>query len=114
MKRKVMVVAVGIFILWLIVAVGKQVYLLSKAGKRITFSEQKLFQLEQEQERLKKELAYRQSDEFVEAQARNKLGLVKEGETIAILPKKLQTDRQTQAVAQPEVSNLLRWIQRLF
>jgi cell division protein FtsB len=114
MKKKVVLVAIFIFTLWLIFSVSRQVYSLFKAGKRVSSAEQTLTQLEQEKEKLQKELAYRESNEFIEKEARDRLGLAKEGETIAILPKKLQDQSQSKTPEQSQTSNFSRWFQRLF
>jgi len=107
-------ILIFVVFLWLIFSVGRQIYFLSKAGKRISLAQQKMLQLEQEKKTLEKELASRNTNEFIEKEARNKLGLVKEGETIAILPKKIQAEFQLQTPQKPQISNLSRWIQRLF
>jgi len=114
MRKRIVLILIFIFTLWLIFSVGRQVYSLFKAGGRVSSAEQKTSQLEQEKEKLEKELAARDSNEFIEKEARDKLGLAKEGETIAILPKKLQVEPQPQVAGQPQISNFSRWIQRLF
>lgn len=45
-----------------------------------------LRRVEAEHTRLQKDLEYAQSPEFIEQEARNRLGLGKEGETIVIMP----------------------------
>jgi cell division protein FtsB len=112
MKKKIVLAFIFIFTLWLIFSVARQVYSLFKAGERVSQAEQKLSQLKLEEESLRKELTFRESEEFIEKEARDKLGLAKEGETIAILPKKLQEEPQPKET--PQVSNLSRWFQRLF
>jgi len=114
MKKKILFLFLFVFTLWLIFSVGRQVYSLFQAGKRISLAEQKILLLEKERKRLREELAKRDTKEFIEKEARDKLGLAKEGETIAILPKKFQTEPQPQIPQEPQVSNLSHWIQRLF
>jgi len=56
-------------------------------GKRlIQKSEAKLLAAKQENEKLWDQLEIIQSEEYVEKQLRNKLGLVKEGEIVIVLP----------------------------
>ena len=49
-------------------------------------NEAKLEKIRKENEKLEEQLKIIQSDEFVEKQLRNKLGLVKEGEIVVVLP----------------------------
>lgn len=50
-------------------------------------AKQKLERLREEHEALKQELEYKKGERFTEEEIRNKLGLVKEGETVVIVPK---------------------------
>lgn len=70
----------------LVVNVSRSMY--SLWAKRDTVQERKnvLTQLKKENEELRRKLNNVQSQEFVEQEARNKLGLVKEGETIVLVP----------------------------
>lgn len=56
-------------------------------AQNVQDSEARLQQLKEENEKLKQELNYKKSQEFAEAEIRNKLGLAKEGETVVVLPK---------------------------
>ncbi|HBQ51057.1 TPA: hypothetical protein DD690_03685 [Candidatus Daviesbacteria bacterium] len=76
-----------------IIIVGVVVYnLLSqileamKSGERLSFEAESLFKLEAENKELKKKLVEIKSPDFIEEQARNKLGLGKPGETVVIIP----------------------------
>lgn len=55
------------------------------ASKRISQEEARLAALIEENEELKKELRYLRSEEFVEEQTRDKLGLTREGETAVVI-----------------------------
>ena len=57
-----------------------------KAGDRIKRAEIEVETEKKTNEELKKRLAEVQSSEFIEKEAREKLGLGKEGETIVVLP----------------------------
>lgn len=55
-------------------------------NKEVDKQKAKIAKMEAENERIERELSKAQSPEFVEKEVRNKLGLVKEGETIVVLP----------------------------
>lgn len=57
-----------------------------EAGKRIGDAQARVDRLKDENEELERKLAQSQSEEFIEKQFRDKLGLSKEGETIVVLP----------------------------
>lgn len=65
---------------------GIAVFRLWKAGDRLELAQTRLYEVEQENIKLKGELAYTKTDEFVEKEAREKLGYGNEGEVILILP----------------------------
>ena len=74
------------------------VWKLYKAGDKVEIARKELAQAEAEQEKLKAQLEYVQSDEFIEREAREKLGLGKPGETVVIVPtpqiaSKVQSDK---------------------
>ena len=77
-----MVLAMGVFT----VRLGGNVWRLWKAGERIKQAEQEVRKQELENSELKKRLAEVQSPEFIEKEAREKLGLGKLGEEIIVLP----------------------------
>lgn len=115
MKRRIIPLLIILLGLYLVFTLGRQVYFLFRAKGRIATSEQKLSQVQAEQEKLKKELEYRHSNQFVEEEARNRLGLTKEGETVVILPEKLQAkEQEAPNTTDQKTSNILRWFERLF
>lgn len=115
MKKKIIPLLAILLGLYLVFTLGRQVYFLFRAKGRIAASEQKLSQVQGEQEKLKREFEYRQSDKFIEEEARNRLGLAKEGETVVILPEKLQAkDQEAQNTDNQKTSNILKWFERLF
>jgi cell division protein DivIC len=62
-------------------------YNLARRGDRVWEQGVRLKELEKEQEELKKQLSESHTDFFIEQEARNKLGLVKPGETLVYLEK---------------------------
>ena len=78
-------------------------------------NEAKLEKIRKENEKLEEQLKIIQSDEFVEKQLRNKLGLVKEGEIVVVLPeadivKKLSPIIPEEEEAKPR-PNWQKWIE---
>lgn len=57
-----------------------------KSGERLSNSADVVYKLEAANRELKKKLTQTESQEFIEQQARNKLGLGKSGETLVIIP----------------------------
>lgn len=70
----------------LMVRLSGSVWRLWKAGERIEQAEQEVKNQEAENQNLKKRLAEVQSPEFIEKEAREKLGLGRPGEEIVVLP----------------------------
>ena len=69
------------------------------AGSRLSEAEQTLVEKEAENATLKARLEEVKSDEFVEREARDKLGMVREGEILVVLP-------QTEESSNPQATNL--------
>ncbi len=63
-----------------------QIFDALKVGDRLEESAERLHTLEIKNQELKKKLLEVKSPEFIEKQARDKLGLAKEGETIVVIP----------------------------
>lgn len=68
--------------------------------------------LKAERERFSAEKAYRQTPEFVEEQARNKLQMVKEGERVVVLPRSAVGERGGEGQEGTlEKRNWERWVE---
>jgi len=76
-----------------------------RGRERIQKMRQDLQEIARENETLQQEIQYYQSDEFVEKEAREKLNLVRPGETVIIVPeealKKEESERIKQTRAEP-------------
>jgi cell division protein FtsB len=59
---------------------------MKNVNSRIDREEEKVEKLKKENEDLQRELEFVQSEEYIEKQLRDNLGLAKEGETVVILP----------------------------
>lgn len=79
----------AIFVIGVIIVVNSTRRLLTfkVTANNVARAEERLERLRAQNEELKRELAYKQSPEFVEREIREKLGLVRRGEAIVILPK---------------------------
>ena len=86
MFRKISIV-IGIFIVLILsLNVIGQILSTLKSGERMDQATEKLHKLEVENRNLKNKLENVKSNDFIEEEARNKLGLAKEGEIIVIIP----------------------------
>ena len=85
MKKALSLLVTAICLIF-IFNLSKELLRLSKADERIDQAEQKKEELKLENWQLKRELAYRQTEEFLEKEIRDKLLMVKEGETMVIVP----------------------------
>ena len=63
-----------------------QIFNTLKSGDRVSEASERLAQLEAKNKDLRNKLVQVNSGEFIEEEARNKLGLTKEGETLVIIP----------------------------
>lgn len=89
---------------------------LSGRKSLLTQRETELAEVKREQSRLKKQAADVKTPEFVEHEAREKLGMGKEGETIVLLPVGETAAKQTDVEALPEdrYPTWQRWIRLFF
>src|SRR3989344_7028860 len=86
MFKKISIVIGILIVLILSLNLIGQIINTLKSGERIDQATEKLHQLETENKELKNRLEEVKSSDFIEAEARNKLGLAKEGEIIVIIP----------------------------
>lgn len=68
------------------VKLGSNVVKLWKAGERVSETQLQVEEARRENARLKQQLSDVQTPEFIEREAREKLGLGREGETVVIVP----------------------------
>lgn len=89
-----------------------QIFDALKSGERLSKEAEQVYKLEAQNKELKKKLTEIKSPQFIEEQARNKLGLGKKGETLVIIPQDkinqiLGTSQSAQEVRLP---NWLGWL----
>lgn len=108
-------IALGaIFLVSLIIAYNliNQIINTTKSGDRLSQAADTVYKLELKNKELKKKLTQIQSPDFIEQQARDKLGLSKKGETLFIIPEEtlrlvLGASQSAQEVRLP---NWLGWL----
>src|SRR3990167_8514157 len=88
MKRNLLLLSAVLISVVLVVNSTKKILMFRSTSLKIEDFEARLLKLRQENSDLARELEYKKSNEFAEAEIRNKLGLVKEGERVVIVPKK--------------------------
>lgn len=89
MKRRVLTIVVVLVGVYFVVSLSRQVWNLWQGRDRLDLARERLQDAENENEQLRTELEYRQSYEFVESEARNRLNFTRDGEKIVILPQEL-------------------------
>ena len=73
-------------VLLALLSLVRNVLRISQSKEKIRESQERVEELKRESERLAREIEKVQSEVYIEAQLRDKLGLVKEGEIIVVLP----------------------------
>ena len=110
MLRKIILIAGGILVLILAYNLIRQINDAVHSSERLSAQAEAVYQLEAKNKELKNKLSDIQSPEFIEHQARNKLGLGKVGETIIIIPEeKLKQVLGVPESAQIRLPNWLGW-----
>lgn len=115
MRKKIINFTILIIGVGLIINLSRDILRLLKAGERIEQSQVQVEELEKEHSELKEMKEYYQSEEFIEEQARNKLNLAQEGETIVILPPNVEElVGWKEEEKSPEIPNWKRWLKLFF
>lgn len=108
-RRNLILVVVLIIGIFLAYNSFKKIMTFRQNAKTVESAEARLARLRAENEILKKELEYKSSDEFAEAEIRNKLGLAKENETVLILPKEEDSEQSTFNSSLSTRPNWVKW-----
>lgn len=112
MKSKLLTGLIIMVGLYLIVSFSRDIFGLLNKTKEIDKEQQKLEDLKTDNVALKRQLQYVQSNEFVEKEARDKLGMAKEGEAVVLMPENTSGSSETQI--QEEVPNWKKWWKLFF
>lgn len=101
--------------LGLIVSLTRDILRLLKADDRIKQAQLRVEKLERENIELSELREYYQSEAFIESQARNKLNLAREEETVVILPPNVSELVGWQEPTEPEqIPSWRQWLQLFF
>lgn len=95
---------------YLIISLAHGTYDLWQRAERVKEVQRKRQEEEKRKAELKEKLGYSQSPEFIERQVREKLNLVKPGETIVIIP----PFEATQSTTFEALPNWRRWLKLFF
>lgn len=112
LRNKLITGILLIFGLYLIVSFSRDIFNLFQKGKEVEKEQLKLEELQIKNEELKRQLGYVKSAEFLEKEAREKLGLAREGEVVVILPENLEeliSGNQSQISVNQEIPNWKKW-----
>lgn len=105
---QILIILVGI---GLIVNLSRDILRLLRSADELRLAAQKVEELEKEGEGLAQKKEYYQSESFIEEEARNKLNMAKEGETVVILPPNLKEviGRKENQLTKP-LPNWYQWL----
>ncbi len=101
-------------IVLIIISITKNSWQMYTASQRLTLAKQKVQQLQTQRYQLLVDLQKRNSPEFLEEQIRNKLNLIKPGETMLVLPSFLKDTKNeaeflTPKITSEEVEEIPNW-----
>ena len=103
-----MLLGAVIISVFLVVNSAKKIMMFRDTSEKIGDFEVRLDKLKHENQDLKQELEYKKSDEFVESEIRNKLGLAKEGEVVFLVPKE-ESGQLPETSNRGNMSNWQKW-----
>ena len=84
--KKLLTIPVLLLGLLVVVQLSRSIISMSGRGGRVSGLAAEIANLEKEKEKLEREKAFRETAEFVEREARDKLRMTREGERILVLP----------------------------
>lgn len=111
MLRKIVIIASILLVLIIAYNLLKQIIDAVRSGDRLSSQAESVYKLEAKNRQLKKKLSDIQSPQFIEEEARNKLGMGKPGETVIIIPEEtLKLMLESSSSAQPvRLPNYIGW-----
>ncbi|MBI2327554.1 septum formation initiator family protein [Candidatus Curtissbacteria bacterium] len=114
MKRNLLLLGAVLISIILVVNSTKKIMMFRSTSQKIDDLEARLERLREENRQLKEELEYKKTDQFAEGEIRNKLGLVKEGEAVVIVPKADERETTNEESQGPKQSNWQKWWDMFF
>ena len=100
----------------MVLGVSKQIVEAIKASSRLDKATDSFSRLQEENRQLKKRLSEVEKDDLVEAQARNKLNMSKEGDIVVMIDQG-ELDKQIKEIKKespPEFPNWQKWLKLLW
>lgn len=99
---------------FLLITLGRNILRIRSSGTRVDEARLNVEKLSEENKKLQEQLEIAQSEQFVEKQLRDKLGLAKEGEVVVVLPedeilRKFSPQIQVEEDALPD-PNWRKWL----
>jgi cell division protein FtsB len=113
-KSKYFVVFLFLILILVFTAMSKEAYRYYKIGQEIRGLEKKIEDLKNSNEELAKLREYFTSKEFLEDEARRKLNMTKEGESVIIISDSIASEEDAQQEQQIKVPNLKLWLEYFF
>ncbi len=109
----VLIILVSLFIAYKLIF---QISDALKSGERLSTAADQVFMFEAKNKQLKKKLSEVESPQFIEEEARNKLGLGKPGETVVIIPenKLRQVLEGSSSAEEVRLPNYQGWLKVFF
>ena len=107
-KRNLLLFFAVILSLILIVNSAKRLSSLRSTSQKVDEAQRRLETLRRENEDLKREAEYKKSDQFIEGEIRDKLGMAKKGEAIVVLPRE-NDERPTPNDQRQNIPNYIKW-----
>ncbi len=117
MKRKIVIIIAVLVLIFIVYNFGVRILTAFKAGDRLTAAASRLHTLEVKNKELKAQLEEVSSADYIEKQARDKLGLAKEGEILVVIPEeriKQVLGLQKETTQEEKLPNWLGWIRLFF
>ncbi|KUK83950.1 MAG: hypothetical protein XD98_0206 [Microgenomates bacterium 39_6] len=111
--KKTFKILLLIFLVFVIISLGTNTVNLISRGLVVRKEQQELEALQEKNKQLKARLDYVKTDEFLEQEARNSLGLTKE-ETILILPQDILWQDEVDSQEIGPVPNWRQWWELFF
>ena len=112
--KKLLAIPALVVGLLIVVQLSRSIISIYGRGGRVGELVAEVAGLEGEKEALEKERAFRQTPEFVEREARDRLRMVKEGERILVLPREEQNEKNPNIKYQisnnEEDANWKKWV----
>ncbi len=109
MKRNLLLILAFVVTIALATNSARRIMTFRTTSASVVQVKAQLEQLKKENEDLKKELEYKKSDQFVEEEIRNKLGMTKPGESVVMVPKDQTGNQLPETRDQNKEPNWQKW-----